>query len=87
MKIEEASQVIKDFIKKTLGKDSKLIKVEKSEDGWAGEAEIFEENSLIKALGLNLNTKVQDRNVYEIKLTDDLEVTSYGRKDAIAKEG
>lgn len=85
MKIEEASQVIKDFIKKTLGKDSKLIKVEKSEDGWSGEAEIFEESSFIKALGLS--TKVQDRNIYEIKLTDDLEVSSYGRKEGIAKEG
>lgn len=85
MKIEEASQVIKDFVKKTLGKDSKLIKVEKSEDGWSGEAEIFEESSFIKALGLS--TKVQDRNIYEIKLTDDLEVSSYGRKEGIAKEG
>ncbi|MBU4393382.1 MAG: hypothetical protein KJ920_13185 [Actinobacteria bacterium] len=86
MKIEEASQAIKDFVKKTLGRDAKIIKIAKSKDGWSGEAEVFEENSLIKALGLNLNTKVQDRNVYEIKLTDDLEVSSYGRKEGITKE-
>jgi len=85
MKIEEASQAIKDFVKKTLGKDAKIIKITKSDDGWAGEAEVYEESSFIKALGLN--TKVQDRNIYEIKLADNLEVSSYGRKEEVVKEG
>ena len=85
MKIEEASQAIKDFVKKTLGKDAKIIKITKSEDGWAGEAEVYEESSFIKALGLP--TKVQDRNIYEIKLADNLEVSSYGRKEEVVKEG
>ena len=85
MKIEEASQAIKNFVKKTLGKDAKIIKITKSEDGWAGEAEVYEESSFIKALGLP--TKVQDRNIYEIKLADNLEVSSYGRKEEIVKEG
>ena len=85
MKIEEASQAIKDFVKKTLGKDAKIIKITKSDDGWAGEAEVYEESSFIKALGLP--TKVQDRNIYEIKLADNLEVSSYGRKEEVVKEG
>jgi len=84
MKIEEAGQAIKNFIKTTLGKDSKLIRVEKADNGWLGEAEVYEESSFIRALGLP--TRVQDKNIYEIKLADDLEVLSYRRKEGITKE-
>ena len=79
MKIEEAGKAIKDFFKKTLERDAKVIKIAKSQDGWLGEAEIYEESSFIKSLGLP--TRVQDRNIYEIKLTDTLEMISYGRKE------
>ena len=84
MKIEEVGKAIKDFFKGTLDKDSKVIKVAKSQDGWIGEAEVFEESAFIKSLGLP--TRVQDRNIYEIKLTDALEVISYARKEAVMKE-
>ena len=84
MGIEEVGKAVKEFFKKTLGRDSKVIKIAKSQDGWIGEAEIYEESSFIKSLGLP--TRVQDRNIYEIKLTDALEVISYARKDEIAKE-
>jgi len=84
MKIEEVGKAIKDFFKKTLGKDSKVIKIAKSQDGWIGEAEIYEESSFIKSLGLP--TRVQDRNIYEIKLTDNLEGNSYARKEKVMKE-
>ncbi len=49
-----------------------------------GEAEIYEESSFIKSLGLS--TRVQDRNIYEIKLTDNLEVNSYARREEVTKE-
>ena len=84
MKIEEVGTAIKNFFKKTLGRDANVIKVKKSPDGWTGEAEIYEESSFIKSLGLF--TKVQDRNIYEIKLTDTLEVVSYARKEEVTKE-
>ena len=84
MQIEEVGTAIKNFFKKTLGRDANVIKVKKSPDGWTGEAEIYEESSFIKALGLS--TKVQDRNIYEIKMTNALEVTSYGRKEEGVKE-
>jgi len=71
-------------MKKSFGKDAKVIKAAKSSDGWLGEAEIYEESSFIKSLGLF--TKVQDRNIYEIKLTDTLEVVSYARKEEVTKE-
>ena len=82
MTIDQVREAIKDFFEKTLGRDAKVIKITKSEDGWIGEAEIFEESSFIKSLGLP--SRVQDRNTYEIKLTDSLEVTSYARKREVA---
>ncbi len=84
MEIEKVGKAIRDFFKKTLGKDSKVIKIAKTQDGWIGEAEVYEESSFIKSLGLS--TRVQDRNIYEIKLTDALEVTSYARKEEVTKE-
>ena len=82
MKIEQVGKAITDFIKKTIGKDAKVVKVEKSDNGWTGEAEVYEESSFIKSLGLS--TKVQDRNIYEITLNGNLEVVSYARKEELA---
>ena len=84
MKIEEVSKAITVFFKKTLGKDAKVIKIAQTQDEWLAEAEVYEESSFIKSLGLS--TKVQDRNIYEIKLTDTLEVVSYARKEEVTKE-
>ena len=84
MKIEEVDKIITDFFKKTLERDAKVIKIAKSDDSWIGEAEIYEVSSFIKSLGLP--TRVQDRNIYEIKLADNLEVVSYGRKEEVAKK-
>ena len=84
MKIEKIGEAIKFFLKKILDKDSKVLKIVKSSDGWTGEAEVFEESSFIKSLGLA--TKVQDRNIYTVELADNLEVVSYSRKDLITKE-
>lgn len=83
MKVEEVNKAIVEFLKSTVNanaRDAKVIKVERSQDGWIGEAEVFEESAFIKSLGLP--TRVQDRNIYEIKLTDALEVVSYTRKHA-----
>ena len=52
MEIEKVGREIRDFFKKTLGKDSKVIKIAKIQDGWIGEAEIYEESSFIKSFGL-----------------------------------
>ena len=82
MTIDQVSEAIKEFFEKTFGRDAKVIKITKSEDGWVGEAEIYEESSFIKSLGLP--SRVQDRNTYEIKLTDAMEVTSYARKHEVA---
>lgn len=78
--IEEARKAIVDFLKKTLhAREIKVIKEARINDGWEAEAEVYEESSFIKALGLP--TRVLDRNIYEVKLDDNLKVQFYERKE------
>ena len=82
--IVQVGKAVSEFLKQTLNaKDVKVIKVTKTSEGWETEAEVYEESSFIKALGLS--TKVQDKNFYEVKLNDSLEVESYGRKSAYSE--
>ena len=77
--IVQVGKAVSEFLKQTLNaKDVKVIKVTKADEGWETEAEVYEESSFIKALGLP--TRVQDRNFYEVKLNGRLEVESYRRK-------
>ncbi len=81
--MEEARITVSEFFKKTLNvKDVKVIKTAKVSDGWEAEAEVYEESSFIKSLGLA--TRVQDRNIYAVKLNDSLEVESYERKGQLS---
>ncbi|MCG2712398.1 MAG: hypothetical protein L6416_08775 [Candidatus Omnitrophica bacterium] len=78
--IIQVGKTVTEFLRRTLNvKDVKVTKVTKSDEGWETEAEVYEESSFIKALGLS--TKVQDRNFYEVKLNGSLKVESYGRRD------
>jgi len=77
--IEGVREVVSKFLKKNLNvKDAKIIRTVKVIDGWETEAEVYEESSFIKSLGLP--TRVQDRNIYAVKLDDNLEVQSYERR-------
>lgn len=77
--VEGARKAVSEFLKKTLNaKDVKVIKAVKIEDGWDTEAEVYEESSFIKSLGLA--TRVQDRNIYSVKLDNSLEAQSYELK-------
>jgi hypothetical protein len=77
--IEEARKISSEFLKKTLSvKEVKVIKVAKADNGWEAEAEVYEESSFIKSLGLP--TRLQDRNIYTVKLDDHFEVQSYERR-------
>lgn len=75
MKIQQASGAIIDFLKKTLGQDAKVMSIRENEKGWIADAEVYEESSFIKSLGLN--TRVKDKNIYSVQLGQDLEVLSY----------
>jgi hypothetical protein len=84
--IEEARVAGAEFLKKSLDvEDVKVIGIVKMDDGWEVEAEVYEESSFIKSLGLS--TRVQDRNVYIIKLSDSLEIESYERQGHAAVTG
>ena len=81
--MEESRIAVVEFLKETLNvKDVKVIKTAKVSDGWEAEAEVYEESSFIKSLGLA--TRVQDRNIYAVKLNDSLEVESYERKGQLS---
>jgi hypothetical protein len=74
--IEEAREAVIIFISKALNvEEVRVIGVTKVDDGWEMEAEVYEESSFIKSLGLP--TRVKDRNIYIVKLNDNLEVGSY----------
>jgi hypothetical protein len=84
--IEEARVAGAEFLKKSLDvEDVKVIGIAKMDGGWEVEAEVYEESSFIKSLGLS--TRVQDRNVYIVKLSDSLEVESYERQGHVAVTG
>jgi len=82
--IEQASQTAVEFLKRTLQVgEVKILGAVKSDDGWTIEAEAFEPSSFIKALGLQ--TRVQDRNLYTMKLNGRLEIEAYERKGSGAQ--
>ena len=77
--IKEVGKAVVEFLTETLNvKGVRVIKAEKVSDGFQVEAEVYEESSFIKSLGLP--TRVQDRNIYAVKLNRELEVESYGQK-------
>jgi alcohol dehydrogenase YqhD (iron-dependent ADH family) len=77
--IQEAKNMVVEFLQKALdSKDVKVIGATKVDNQWHIEAEVYEENSFLKSLGLP--TRVQDKNIYEIRLNDNLEVESYERQ-------
>ena len=79
--IDEATLAMNGFLKRTLSvEDTKVVKITKAPEGWEGEVEVYEESSFIKSIGLP--TRVKDRNIYTIKVDENLEVQSYERKTA-----
>lgn len=77
MMIEEVRNAVMGFLKGTLGKDGAIVKLSKTQEGWEAEVEVIEESEYIKALGIP--KKVLDRNLYEVRLNEQLEVISYAR--------
>lgn len=77
--IEDAKGIVVEFLQKALDvKNVKVIGATKIDNQWHIEAEVYEENSFLRSLGLP--TRVQDRNIYMVKLSDSLEVESYERQ-------
>ncbi|MBI3814741.1 MAG: hypothetical protein HY279_09815 [Nitrospinae bacterium] len=78
-KIEDAQTTICNFLKKILHpKNIRVIKETRVNGGWEADAEVYEESSFIKSLGLP--SRVLDRHIYSIRLDENLEVLSYELK-------
>jgi hypothetical protein len=77
MKIEEVNRAVLGFLREVLKKEGAIVKTSKTPDGWEVQVEVIEENAYTKALGIQ--ARVMDRNLYEAKLSDDLEIVSYAR--------
>jgi len=77
MKIEEVNRAVERFLREVLKKEGATIKTSKTSEGWEVQVEVIEENAYTKALGIR--ARVMDRNLYEARLSDDLEVVSYAR--------
>ncbi len=77
--IEEAKNTVIEFLQKVLDiSDIKVIGATKIDNQWHIEAEVYEDNSFIKSLGLP--TKVRDKNIYDVSLNENMEVESYERQ-------
>ena len=79
MNFEQAAKKVIDFAFQMTGSTAKLHKLEKSSEGWQGFAEVYEESAFIKSIGLP--SKVMDRNIYEIRLNNALEVISFAKQN------
>jgi hypothetical protein len=77
MKIEEVNREVLGFLRDVLKKEGAIIGTRRTPEGWEVQVEVIEENAYVRALGIP--TRVMDRNVYEAKLSDDLEVVSCAR--------
>jgi len=79
--ITEVAQATRGFLESVLSaEDAKVVKITKTPEGWEEEVEVYEESSLIKSIGLP--TRVRDRNIYRVRVNENLEVQSYERKIA-----
>ena len=82
--IETACKTATEFLRRILSTDRvHVVGASKAEDAWEVEAEVFEESAFMKSLGLP--TRVQDKNLYKVRLNPALEVDSYERQDIAAQ--
>jgi hypothetical protein len=59
MKIEEVGKAIKDFLKEVLDKDSKVIKIEKSQEGWIGKLRFLKRVHLLSLWVFPLEFRIE----------------------------
>ncbi|MEK9165745.1 MAG: gas vesicle protein GvpO [Patescibacteria group bacterium] len=69
-----------DAIKKLLGKECKIINLNKTDQGWEIEVETIEVSEHMKKIGIP--KPVYDKNVYQVVLNQDFEVIRYQRKES-----
>jgi hypothetical protein len=77
--IETVSKTVTEFLQRILGADGvRVVGINKANEIWDVEAEVFEESAFLKALGLP--SRVKDKNLYRVRLNAAMEVESYERQ-------
>lgn len=69
-----------DAIKKLLGKECKIINLNKTEQGWEIEVEAIEVSEHMKKIGIP--KPVYDKNAYKVVLNQNFEIIRYERKES-----
>lgn len=77
MTIDEARKAATEFLGRMLQKEGTAVKMSKTSEGWEVQVEVIEVSEYIKALGIP--TVVHERNLYEVKLDQKLDVVSCER--------
>lgn len=75
--ISEAREKVMDFFISELKKDTgavRIMEVSKTDKGWSGMLEVSEDNLFLKKMGY---PPAFDKNIYRVKLNDNLDVISY----------
>jgi hypothetical protein len=73
----DVKKTVVEFIKENITcYDVTVVKIEKSNDIWSTVAEVYEDDSFLKSMGM---PPKQVRLFYSVKMDDNLEVTSFER--------
>ena len=80
--IIEVKKTVVNFLKENIScYDVTVVKIEKVKDIWSSVAEVYEDDSFLKAM--NLPPK-QVRLFYSVKVDDNLEITAFERMSSFA---
>lgn len=75
--IIDAKKTVVSFLKENIDcYDVKVVKLEKNQESWSAVAEVYEDDSFLKAM--NLPPK-QVRLFYFVKIDENLEITAFER--------
>jgi hypothetical protein len=86
--VREARTAAIDFLKESLGKIARvdvigMAPIHAGSGSWELEVRVWQPNATIQALGLSPEHPVLDREAYLVRLDENLNVVSYGLKEAL----
>lgn len=78
-KLTEVQDAIQAFLKSTFGIEGKIVKLAKSDGGWEAEVELSEIDKYYQTI--NPDYRIMQRNLYQLRLNEQLEIVSYARQE------
>lgn len=80
MKIEKVYLAISDFFQSFLDKEGEIIEISREKDQWNAIVEVLEDTNYTRA-----HAKRDLKGIYQIKMDDNLEIFSFGKKKIIER--